>query len=796
MTNLRAVPTVSPDESLTARGVLLAAQKAHWQPQANAWKYPIHDLSGSVLSYRYKAFNSNAKPKYWWDGPACTYYLLPGLREAIQQYHGLLYIASGEPDVLTFKSAGIDNVLCWFGETSVPPDLAAFLHELGVSHVVNYPDRDHTGHKAAEKIAAALHDTDIQFHAAALPDYFGDKGDINLLWQHVKFDRDAFLAALANDTQPLEFEPPNPKPQKRKPIYQDDNQQGYYAAIEQALDIGEYKGNGWSKKAITCPIFAHEHDDTQPAARWHRDKHILHCFKCGETYLAKQVGAALGIEWKDFAAAALPPSLRTGTSRGDFTAAPDSLPRPTLDILPAVTDDLYHFPQGIPDTLREALLNLHQETSIKDHAPALIVLELRQHPIEEQHLAPDESLTANWLIDYAEQIDWHTSTGVIRRGLQQLVALGFLEISQLQPEGRGRPTDLYHPQPLPDALPRLQEALRYRSRERIFSDHTPDTITPEWFDDLLPEVARELAQLENERRQSLYEEYAEARQQAERQYEREIEKIQGAMILERLLLAQSSALVTNLPCLNSRDYRALFYRSRVADAGENGRTIARARAATQLGVSNKTLSVLRAKAGIVADEQFETMQIIDPEQVLEQVNAQFPWAAKRDFGKFLDNGSGGKKGLYNKPEDLDDWVKDELARGHTVTAYIQTASRERLATEEEQRDKLRSYEDKRQALRRQRQSRPPSPSDKLPTLLEELLAQAIEEACPPTFSAVYTLRQIAMTPYRNDAELLAYLDLFSNLRPLKEAYISRGGKYENKSDTRILSPPGQSAGSG
>jgi hypothetical protein len=37
-----------------------------------------------------------------------------------------------------------------------------------------------------------------------------------------------------------------------------------------------------------------------------------------------------------------------------------------------------------------------------------------------------------------------------------------------------------------------------------------------------------------------------------------------------------------------------------------------------------------------------------------------------------------------------------------------------------------------------------------------------------------------MTPYKNEAELLAIIELFSNLHPLIQGYIPRGGKYENK----------------
>jgi hypothetical protein len=112
--------------------------------------------------------------------------------------------------------------------------------------------------------------------------------------------------------------------------------------------------------------------------------------------------------------------------------------------------------------------------------------------------------------------------------------------------------------------------------------------------------------------------------------------------------------------------------------------------------------------------------------------------------------------------------------------YAQTASRERLATEQEQRGQAQVYENRRARQRSRYQSRPPSASDKPPSLLEEILAQAIEEACPPTFSTAYVLRQVAMLQYKNEADLLAYIDLFSNLPSLREPNISRGDKYEKK----------------
>ena len=51
----------------------------------------------------------------------------------------------------------------------------------------------------------------------------------------------------------------------------------------------------WLEQANRVPFKNHEHDDTRPAASYHRDMHIVHCFKCGETWLACDVGPVLGL---------------------------------------------------------------------------------------------------------------------------------------------------------------------------------------------------------------------------------------------------------------------------------------------------------------------------------------------------------------------------------------------------------------------------------------------------------------------------------------------------------------------
>lgn len=63
--------------------------------------------------------------------------------------------------------------------------------------------------------------------------------------------------------------------------------------IESTLRV-HFRRSEWSEP-IRCPFKAHEHDDTRPAASWNRDKHFLHCLKCGESWNAKEVGAVIGL---------------------------------------------------------------------------------------------------------------------------------------------------------------------------------------------------------------------------------------------------------------------------------------------------------------------------------------------------------------------------------------------------------------------------------------------------------------------------------------------------------------------
>lgn len=293
-------------EALEARGILRVALEAGWQGAQREWVYPVHNLNGQIIAQRSKAYDSHAKPKYRWL-PAkplgCDYYYPVGaLRDAIASDSGRLYIAAGEIDVLTYVAAGLPNVLAWFGETSIPRQLGTHLQNLGVREAIYLPDKDDTGFKSAIKVRDALINTEIAFHARQLPDSLPKKADTNDLWQFVGFD--------AQDFRQIIQQAPGlilPAPQTQtildifKPNFKPNTDTGDLDAlagmIEQMLGIQRYNGDGWSM-AIPCLFQTHEHDQHRPASSWHKDMHIFHCHKCGETWLAKDVAHQLGIDWE------------------------------------------------------------------------------------------------------------------------------------------------------------------------------------------------------------------------------------------------------------------------------------------------------------------------------------------------------------------------------------------------------------------------------------------------------------------------------------------------------------------
>lgn len=300
--------TITGWEPLEARGIADAARAAGWAPYEYkgraGWIYPIAStkLPGQR---RWKAADGGAQgPKYTWDPPSAEarprYYFANGLQHAIQESSGVMYLASGEPDVLAYAAAGIYNVLCWFGENAVPDTLVHDLKALHVTEVINAFDRDKTGYEAAGRVAKLLQSGGIAYRALALTDELDSHFDINKLWIECEFKPDVFKAKLA-ELSPVEFEG-TPQPEgviiDWNLAYEEWCQETERIALR-TWDIDPQRHGDWSRKHFSSPL----RQEDKPSARWNYATHGFKDFGTGEFYNTQQVADLVaGEAWEDYKA--------------------------------------------------------------------------------------------------------------------------------------------------------------------------------------------------------------------------------------------------------------------------------------------------------------------------------------------------------------------------------------------------------------------------------------------------------------------------------------------------------------
>lgn len=379
--------TETGTDLLAARGILKTAQAAGWTMQANGWVYPVIGLDGNQTARRWKAYNSDAKPKYRWvpNKPAdATYYTASNVRQAVAQANGVVYIAAGEVDVLTYVSAGMKNVFAWFGETNVPHTLAQDLAAIGVKRVIYLPDRDDAGIKSAMKVRDVLAGSLIDFDVRHLPRSLGEKADTNDLWQKVNFDSDAFNYAVTNAPA---LSLPAPKPRRQTPVTppaHDGTPEDLLRALEQALDATGYNERGWSK-ALSSPF----REDKNPSATWNRDSGVLHDFATGESYSPYALAEHFRIPLPDkpdytpshrriYNSEEPPPLLPPGTVlEADLTVQQRFISAIGMDKLPREGALLVQSPIGTGKT--ELVKNLiKRDTSPDGKKPNVLVITHRQ----------------------------------------------------------------------------------------------------------------------------------------------------------------------------------------------------------------------------------------------------------------------------------------------------------------------------------------------------------------------------------------------------------------------------------
>lgn len=281
------------------------------QPNKDGWVYPIEP---TLQAKRWKAFDSNASPKYLWqpkkpDG--VKFYDPTGkLTEFIAEADGVLWLAGGEPDVWALAEAGILNATCTLnGEATRLPDwFAPVLQQLGVTLLHVAPDCDDAGLKFTTNVHDALENTGIELVAYQLPFAEKSKGDIGmLLLQAGSRDLRATLETLPK----MNLGALCAKPERvgdSSPASSDLFEQWCTEVVEpEALrvwDISAPNGKEFSAKPFTCPF----HPDENPSAYWNYRTHGVHCQHC-QSHNTHEVAERLGVQpWEDYKAMHAQPS--------------------------------------------------------------------------------------------------------------------------------------------------------------------------------------------------------------------------------------------------------------------------------------------------------------------------------------------------------------------------------------------------------------------------------------------------------------------------------------------------------
>lgn len=433
------------------------------------------------------------------------------------------------------------------------------------------------------------------------------------------------------------------------------------------------------------------------------------------------------------------------------------------------------FPRGVPNTLREIILGMHNlspygKRFIQDQANAIMVYELIQEALLQQKLS--NPFTVKELKAAAEAIGAKPDDSSTRRGLAQLLALGFLSESQpiilsvdqdlggnsaensakQERKGRGRPARTYYVVPLRTAITKLLEHVERRLREALYADVLPANVEASWFVDLLDEEqAVELATQLEQASAELYAIWQNERRAVEHKIRQQMSEWRQKLMLPTLDKQVSTPILYDQFLVTSgRDYRDALYGSMVI-AAHNHRQVPRAETARALGVDYKTIGAMRKRLGIVADPSYELFELEgDIEDVCVTADRYADWAAGREYGRYLESSSGECIRLdKDDPQRMNEWLKRQRMAGSQVCLKIQVASIERFATPEELEEQSfdeiteRDFSPPPQASSASgqggnlRQKSPPRTSTKLKTV-------DVDVVMPSSYSRAFVMSQLAL----------------------------------------------------
>lgn len=282
------------------------------------------------------------------------------LRQAVSKAGGVLHLFEGDKDTWTAYQSGITNVAGILSAGArIDERIATQFKDLGVKTIRYFADNDNAGWSLAEKLADIIQHYNIDFKPCHVPYYVNGKPvkDTSDAWMAVHFNVEAFHNVLVNAKTLL-----LPNRSQISVAGGDYFTSALYTLIESELKIPSqsWGSSEWSIN-VPCPNNHHEQDTQHPAFGWNRKKRVGRCFKCGETFLAKDVAEALGIDWRNYIAQShqddTPPSIILQPKESDIEQKPQ---RPMLGqgllsgyrIDPAIMNAP---PQAYTFTMRDAL---------------------------------------------------------------------------------------------------------------------------------------------------------------------------------------------------------------------------------------------------------------------------------------------------------------------------------------------------------------------------------------------------------------------------------------------------------
>lgn len=605
---------------------LSAETVAHFgiRPQGHGWVYPVvHQQSVR----RWKAFPGQPGAKYRWvpaQADDITFYdPLGNLAQHVAAANGVLILATGEADVWALHEGKIHHATATLhGEGHVPAWFVAELHRLEVTQVMLYPDCDATGLRYAEKVRQALAGTEISLDIRALPYAPDSKGDIGKLLVEVGPEN---LYKTLTICPPLEL----PTLPRIIPAHQPINLPGP-AHDASALEEIERRVRAEIARALVkrgrkegyyhCPFEDHGADG----------KDFLFNAEPGEPIGGCQ-GKHAGqlTRWVDLAE-----FLKIDVRQIARDVAEERRPARAARPRPVASEASYasRFVYGPPETLIKRTLQLSRLVKVEKQTPAAYGLvlwdELRNH------IGDDVWFSRGAFQEACNQIGRSPSDDTVKTLLLQEVGLGSAEhlrvikIEKVESEsGSGdfynlytqsgeiyrlqkcaladnmtSTRDLYRFLPVAEQLENFSQ-LYYRALREYAFKHAPDNAQPEWGD-----LSAEQAQDWDDFRAPAYLHYAEQRERAIQQLERDLGFLEGD--LERIEAGRYR--VVTLPpgfIRNSADFRAAFKRYLVqVNGGEMENDYKTAR---MLGVERSSLARINERAGVIKVARTKVIAVDD-----------------------------------------------------------------------------------------------------------------------------------------------------------------------------------------